>query len=127
MEISSPARLALAYVDCDPSVAGHDANKSYLLISAPAPDTGADRNGHRTRLTSPGRLAFRATRHPLPLHCAAASMSRSGEVCRSLIMPSATTTRSTSPTPIPARSKKVCSGVEIGKPLRKVVRPRSLR
>ena len=62
MEISSPARLALAYVHCDPSVAGHDANKSYLLISAPAPDAGADRNGHRIRLTSPGLLAFRALR-----------------------------------------------------------------
>ena len=62
MEISSPARLAPAYVDCDPSVAGHDANKSYLLISAPAPDAGADRNGHRIRLTSPGLLAFRALR-----------------------------------------------------------------
>jgi len=50
MEISSSARLALAYVDCDPSVAKHDANKSYLLFSAPAPDAGSDRDGHRIRL-----------------------------------------------------------------------------
>ena len=58
MEIAASARLALAYVDCDPSVAGHDANKSYLLFSAPAPDAGTDRDGHRIRLTPDGALGI---------------------------------------------------------------------
>jgi hypothetical protein len=62
MEIAASAPLALTYVDCYPSVAGHDANKSYLLFSAPAPNAGTDRNGHRIRLTSPGLLTFRALR-----------------------------------------------------------------
>ncbi len=58
MEIGASARLALVYVDCDSSVAGNNANKSYLLFSAPAPNAGADRNGHRIRLTPHSSLGI---------------------------------------------------------------------
>ena len=65
MEISSSARLALAHVDRDPSVAEHDANKSYLLFSAPAPDAGTDRDGHRIRLTPHGAVGIPSPLTPL--------------------------------------------------------------
>ena len=54
------AGLELTSIDRDRSVAEDDANKPPLFFSAPAPDAGADRNGHRIRLTRHGLVAFRA-------------------------------------------------------------------
>ena len=79
MEISSSARLALAHVDCDPTVAEHDANKSYLLFSAPAPDAGTDRDGHRIRLTPHGALGI-----PSPLTPSKATFAVSRQLANAI-------------------------------------------
>jgi len=50
MQISASAGLDLAIVNGNVSVAGDDAKQSSLLVPSPAPDTGADRRGHRNRL-----------------------------------------------------------------------------
>src|SRR4249919_1420432 len=53
MQIGPSAWLDLGMVDLDAAASGDDAKQSNLLFPGPAPDAGADRRGHRNRLTLP--------------------------------------------------------------------------
>jgi hypothetical protein len=75
MQISASAGLDLAIVNGDVSVAGNDAKQSSLLFPSPAPDTGADRRGHRNRLT-PWRVRSIPQKRSNPSQCAARPSAR---------------------------------------------------